>query len=72
VHFIMIFSREGANNTKVSTRHSILWDEKHINISTNTVKILYLSRINNCKNKSRSFMTKDIRIFCYLYSHETQ
>jgi len=68
----MIFSREGANNAKVSTGHSILWDEKHINISTNIVTILCPSRINNYKNNSRSFITKDIRIFCYLYSHETQ
>lgn len=67
----MIFSMEGANNAKVSTGHSILWDEKHINISTNTVAILCLSRINNYKNKGRSFMTKDFGIF-YLYSHETQ
>lgn len=41
---------------------------KNINISTNIVTVLCLSEIKNYKNNSRSFMTKDVRIFRYLYS----
>jgi hypothetical protein len=47
-------------------------DKKTINISTNIIRDLCLSRCNNCKFNSRPFMTKELAYFIILITHQIQ